>query len=136
MSLDGYVEEWEVVGAVLAGWTACPVELPNSDFVRPGPSADGTNPATWISVEIEDANAQLTDFAGGEQVDCIVAISIYQQRRTGTRRLREHVQALRALFKAASTEQTVFLAPVLGNAETDDDWYARTLRVPYTWFVD
>lgn len=129
-----YVTEREVVGGLLATFSAAPVLWPNSGLEPPEPTAAPAPPAAFVAAELEYASTELTDFAGGSRVDGAVALEIWVERRGGDDQVRDLFETLRTLFASGDASGMQFLEPRPGDPVVSDIWYGRPFRVPFVRF--
>ena len=141
-----YWREREIVAKVLESWTQAPqldsgekaIYGPNTGEDLPEPKNDRANPRCYVSWELEYDSSELADMTLDGKLEGKVSIGLWQERRSGDRRIREMAEQLRALFLEGDTEGMYFLEPLPGeplvNSEDNPTFYGRVFYFPFTLF--
>lgn len=134
MTVGAWATEREVIGTLLAGFTAAPLLWPNSELPPPPPTTDPDPPAAYVAAEIETDRADQADFGGGAQVEGRIVLEIWAERRAGDGTVRSLADTLAALFATGDSSGLFFREARLGPAVIADAWYGRSLQIPFTRF--
>jgi hypothetical protein len=133
VSAATYVDERELIGEVLAGFTSAPMIWPGTEERPPEPSGNPESPVSYVVPEIEHDDVQM-DFGGGAVIYGRLLLAVWAERDSGDYLVRQHVDALLALVAAGDRSGLTFLEPLLGPPQiggANQEWYGRRLVFPF-----
>jgi len=139
--MSGFANERTVIGTLLNGnWSTTTIEWPGVNFTPPSKTGDASDPAAWLSFELENVFAErLTPH--WVQRDCAVEVGYYEEiAGQGDRLMRQRIDTLMGIFREAHTSTIYFDEPYLEPSQPDisgdEEWMFAQIRIPYRRFSD